>query len=262
MDVREIGWELVDWMHLAEDRNQWRTLVWMVMNLWGLRGISWLPEWLFAFQEGLCSMELFSKVNILNRLQTKLPASERLRVALYECWGFRHCKSVKLWSRNWIILRHLFLMPEILDHGGTGTLFGWNLVRLFFIINILVHTKRCVVSMNYIVIAKRRQNFANIIPDDGPSDAVILCRHCCDSTLSCQSLSCSRQQLHLHVSLATKKQERIKGRFVFLSGLRVTARSSGQTFPSHLLHFLVSLLVRWSWRDGNWSQVDQWRFSV
>jgi hypothetical protein len=33
MDLREIGWEDVDWMHLARDRNQWRALVNMVMIL-------------------------------------------------------------------------------------------------------------------------------------------------------------------------------------------------------------------------------------
>jgi len=33
MDLREIGWEDVDWMHLAWDRDQWQTLVNMVMNL-------------------------------------------------------------------------------------------------------------------------------------------------------------------------------------------------------------------------------------
>jgi hypothetical protein len=27
MDLREIGWECVDWLHLAQDRVQWRTLV-------------------------------------------------------------------------------------------------------------------------------------------------------------------------------------------------------------------------------------------
>jgi len=27
MDVKEIRWEVVDWMHLAQDRNQWRALV-------------------------------------------------------------------------------------------------------------------------------------------------------------------------------------------------------------------------------------------
>jgi hypothetical protein len=33
IDVREIGWEVVDWMNMAEDRDQWRTVVNTVMNL-------------------------------------------------------------------------------------------------------------------------------------------------------------------------------------------------------------------------------------
>jgi hypothetical protein len=33
MDLRDIGWEGVDWLHLAQDRNQWRALVNTVMNL-------------------------------------------------------------------------------------------------------------------------------------------------------------------------------------------------------------------------------------
>jgi hypothetical protein len=33
MDLREIGWESMDWMHLAQDRDQWRALVNTVMNL-------------------------------------------------------------------------------------------------------------------------------------------------------------------------------------------------------------------------------------
>jgi hypothetical protein len=33
MDLREIGLKDVDWMQLAEDRDQWRTIVNTVMNL-------------------------------------------------------------------------------------------------------------------------------------------------------------------------------------------------------------------------------------
>jgi hypothetical protein len=33
MDVREICWEGVEWIHLAQDRDRWRTLVNTVMNL-------------------------------------------------------------------------------------------------------------------------------------------------------------------------------------------------------------------------------------
>jgi hypothetical protein len=33
MDLREIGWEGVDWMHLAQDKGQCRAVVYTVMNL-------------------------------------------------------------------------------------------------------------------------------------------------------------------------------------------------------------------------------------
>jgi hypothetical protein len=33
IDLREIGWDGVDWIELAEDRDQWRALVNTVMNL-------------------------------------------------------------------------------------------------------------------------------------------------------------------------------------------------------------------------------------
>jgi hypothetical protein len=32
--LREIGWGGVDWIDLAEDRDQWRALVKILMNLW------------------------------------------------------------------------------------------------------------------------------------------------------------------------------------------------------------------------------------
>jgi hypothetical protein len=36
MDVREVGWEDVDWIHLAQDMDWWQALVNMVMNSWVL----------------------------------------------------------------------------------------------------------------------------------------------------------------------------------------------------------------------------------
>jgi hypothetical protein len=33
LDLREVGWEDVDWMHLDQDTGQWRGLVNTVMNL-------------------------------------------------------------------------------------------------------------------------------------------------------------------------------------------------------------------------------------
>jgi hypothetical protein len=32
-DLREVAWEDVDWMHVAQDKDQWRALVSMVMKL-------------------------------------------------------------------------------------------------------------------------------------------------------------------------------------------------------------------------------------
>jgi hypothetical protein len=83
--------------------------------------------------------------------------------------------------------------------------------------------------------------------DDDPNVVVMLCRHHGDSTLSCQSLACTRQQPHLQASLATKKQDSITRRFVFLSKLArysMLLRTDTLVPPSslHTLHFLVSLL--------------------
>jgi hypothetical protein len=33
MDLREIGWDCMDWIDLAQNRDQWRALVSTVMNL-------------------------------------------------------------------------------------------------------------------------------------------------------------------------------------------------------------------------------------
>jgi hypothetical protein len=33
LDPREMDWEIVDWIHLAQDRDQWLFLVYTVMNL-------------------------------------------------------------------------------------------------------------------------------------------------------------------------------------------------------------------------------------
>jgi hypothetical protein len=34
MDLREIGWDGVDWIDVAQERDQWRALVNTIMNLW------------------------------------------------------------------------------------------------------------------------------------------------------------------------------------------------------------------------------------
>jgi len=34
MDLGEVAWEVVDWINLAQDRDQWRALVNTAMNIW------------------------------------------------------------------------------------------------------------------------------------------------------------------------------------------------------------------------------------
>jgi hypothetical protein len=35
VNLREIGWEIVDWIHQAQDRDRWQwALLNMVMNMW------------------------------------------------------------------------------------------------------------------------------------------------------------------------------------------------------------------------------------
>jgi hypothetical protein len=65
MDVREIGCEGVDWILLAQDRDQWRATV----NTFGFhkrRRISWLAEWLSASRE-----VFFSSFRTLLKLNNK-----------------------------------------------------------------------------------------------------------------------------------------------------------------------------------------------
>jgi hypothetical protein len=37
IDVKKIGWEVTDWIHLAQDKDHWWALVNTVMNFW----VSW-----------------------------------------------------------------------------------------------------------------------------------------------------------------------------------------------------------------------------
>jgi hypothetical protein len=34
MDLREIGWGGMDWIHLSQDRDEWRALVNTIINFW------------------------------------------------------------------------------------------------------------------------------------------------------------------------------------------------------------------------------------
>jgi hypothetical protein len=50
MDLRETGWDDVDWIDIAQDRDQWRALVHDIepsgsMKCWGV--LEWLHNWRF-----------------------------------------------------------------------------------------------------------------------------------------------------------------------------------------------------------------------
>jgi len=58
MNLREIGWNEVDWVHVIQNRDQWWALV--CRHQWAsgfrnIRRIFWPAEWLSASEELLCS---------------------------------------------------------------------------------------------------------------------------------------------------------------------------------------------------------------
>jgi hypothetical protein len=57
MDLREIGWGGMEWIDLAQDRDQWRALLNMVMNLWVPENVG---KFLSSCATGNSSMELVS----------------------------------------------------------------------------------------------------------------------------------------------------------------------------------------------------------
>jgi hypothetical protein len=59
MCFRDIGREDVDWIHLAQDRDQWWAVVNTVTNFWFQLKVEnfVLDEQFLASQEGLCGME-------------------------------------------------------------------------------------------------------------------------------------------------------------------------------------------------------------
>jgi hypothetical protein len=60
IDLREIGWDGMDWIDLAQDRDQWRATVNTVINFafHKISGNSSVAERLVASQEGFSSIEL------------------------------------------------------------------------------------------------------------------------------------------------------------------------------------------------------------
>jgi hypothetical protein len=56
MDVGEVGWGDVDWIGLAQNRDKWRALVNLVMNLW-------VPQNAWKLLSGLSSSAQLHRVS-------------------------------------------------------------------------------------------------------------------------------------------------------------------------------------------------------
>jgi hypothetical protein len=83
MDLIEIGWEDMNWIHLLQNRDQWHLPVKNgneVPNSVPMSWFSWLPEKLLAFQEALCSMQL---IWLLEIPKTGYMALKQLRAIRY-----------------------------------------------------------------------------------------------------------------------------------------------------------------------------------
>jgi hypothetical protein len=52
MDLKETGWEVKEWIHMAQNRDRWRILVNAVMNLRVLAPRSWLVGWFVGWLVG------------------------------------------------------------------------------------------------------------------------------------------------------------------------------------------------------------------
>jgi hypothetical protein len=50
MDLTEIEWDGIDWVDLAQDRDQWKALVNTAMDLRGYIKFWEVPEWLHNWQ--------------------------------------------------------------------------------------------------------------------------------------------------------------------------------------------------------------------
>jgi hypothetical protein len=61
MDVKEIGWDCVDWIHLDQDRVPWWAPVNTKTNLWGPQKAGNILSSCATFSQGLCCIELVKK---------------------------------------------------------------------------------------------------------------------------------------------------------------------------------------------------------
>jgi hypothetical protein len=79
--MKEIGWDVLDWVELAQDRGKCQALVYTVMNFRVIHNMrnSWLNGKMLAFQRLVCSYEL---------VVWSMGRSVGLLVGCFVCWLF------------------------------------------------------------------------------------------------------------------------------------------------------------------------------
>jgi len=50
MNLREMGWKIVNWIYLTQQRGQWQALVNAVMNLRGFHKSAEILDWMSSYQ--------------------------------------------------------------------------------------------------------------------------------------------------------------------------------------------------------------------
>jgi hypothetical protein len=89
MDLREIGWDGMGWIDLAQDRDQWRLLWtrWWTVGFHKILGDSWVVAQLAASPEGLSSMKLVHCIKETVYGCLCCWVGKQLRIITLHVWG-------------------------------------------------------------------------------------------------------------------------------------------------------------------------------
>jgi len=129
--LTETGWEIVDWMHLAQDRYQWWALVNTVMNLrvpWKARNFL-TSAVTMGFSRRTRSMDgsLYSdRIRGFSTLLLKGLGGRRVKMIIHlHCWRYLECC---VWSTASTLISlhgHTDKFTFIQLHSCNGTLLKW-----------------------------------------------------------------------------------------------------------------------------------------
>jgi hypothetical protein len=103
IDFRELGWDGMNWIELAQDRDQWRALVNTIMNFWfrKMLGSSCVAAQLAASQEGL---SFVVSICIVKYLGVNLRGFTGL-LKIHPCGDLP--MSMRFWNGGWLLFDSL-----------------------------------------------------------------------------------------------------------------------------------------------------------